>query len=68
MNEPWMKGKWNEFKGKAKEQWGDLTDDELDRVEGRRDQLVGLVQQKYGRSREQAETELSDWERKHGLR
>jgi uncharacterized protein YjbJ (UPF0337 family) len=68
MNEPWMKGKWNEFKGKAKERWGELTDDDLDRVEGRRDQLVGLVQQKYGRSREEAERELNEWERSTGLR
>jgi uncharacterized protein YjbJ (UPF0337 family) len=68
MNEPWMKGKWNEFKGKAKERWGELTDDDLDRVEGKRDQLVGLVQQKYGRSREEAERELNEWERSTGLR
>ena len=68
MNEVWAKGKWNEFKGKAKERWGKLTDDELERVEGQRDQLVGLVQQEYGRSREQAEKELDQWERDNGLR
>jgi uncharacterized protein YjbJ (UPF0337 family) len=68
MNPPWLKGKWNEYKGKAKERWGKLTDDELERVEGQRDQLVGLVQQEYGRSREQAEKELDQWERDNGLR
>lgn len=68
MNEPWMKGKWNELKGKAREQWGKLTDDDLDRVAGKRDQLVGAIQQRYGKSREQAETELGDWEKSEGLR
>ena len=68
MNQPWIKGKWNEMKGKAKERWGDLTDDDLNRVEGRRDQLLGLVQQRYGRSRVEAERELDDWERGLGLR
>ena len=68
MNQPWLKGKWNEYKGKAKERWGELTDDDLDKVEGKRDQLVGLVQQQYGRSREQTEKELDDWERTLGLR
>ena len=68
MNEPWMKGKWNEYKGKVKERWGKLTDDDVDQVEGKRDQLLGLVQQRYGRSREQAEKELNEWEKVVGLR
>lgn len=68
MNQPWIQGKWNEFKGRAKQRWGDLTDDDLSRVEGRRDQLLGLVQQRYGRSRAEAERELDDWERSLGLR
>jgi uncharacterized protein YjbJ (UPF0337 family) len=68
MNEPWIKGKWNEFKGKARERWGKLTDDDLERVAGKRDQLVGIVQQQYGRSREQAERELDEWEKGLGLR
>ncbi|QDU69384.1 CsbD family protein [Engelhardtia mirabilis] len=67
-NQPWLKGKWNEYKGKAKEQWGDLTNDDLDKIEGRRDQLVGAIQQRYGRQREEAEKELSSWEKRHGLR
>ena len=68
MNQPWMKGKWNEYKGKAKERWGKLTDDDLDRIEGQREQLVGIVHQQYGRSREQAERELDEWEKGLGLR
>lgn len=68
MNQSWTKGKWNEIKGKAKEQWGELTNDELDQVEGRRDQLVGLIQQRYGKAREEADRELSRWEERVGLR
>lgn len=45
MNQIWAKGMWNEWKGKAKEQWGDLTNDQLDKIEGQRDQLIGLIQQ-----------------------
>ena len=68
MNEPWMKGKWNELKGKVQEEWGELTNDDLDRIEGERDQLVGKIQQRYGKARHEAEQELDDFERQHGLR
>lgn len=56
-------GNWNQFKGKVKQRWGQLTDDELSEVEGNFDQLVGLVQQKTGEARKQIErvlNELSD--------
>jgi uncharacterized protein YjbJ (UPF0337 family) len=46
------------MKGKAKEKWGELTDDDLDRVEGKRDQLVGLIQERYGRKRDQVQKEV----------
>ena len=68
MNEPWLKGKWNEVKGHAKEQWGRLTDDDLDRIEGQRDQLVGQIQQSYGKTRHEVEKEVDSWEERHGLR
>lgn len=68
MNESYAKGKWNELKGKVKERWGDLTDDDLDRVEGRRDQLIGAIQQRYGKARDEAERELRRWEENNGLR
>lgn len=67
-NQPWLKGKWNEYKGKAREQWGKLTNDDLDEVAGRRDQLVGKIQQHYGKQREEVEGELDAWEKRHGLR
>ncbi len=63
MNSDTMKGTWKQFKGKIKEAWGDLTDDELDKAEGKRDQLVGLIQKKYGQTKEEVESRLSQYER-----
>jgi uncharacterized protein YjbJ (UPF0337 family) len=57
MNKDVMQGKWREMKGKVKEQWGKLTDDDLDKIEGKSDQLLGLIQQRYGYAREKAEEE-----------
>jgi uncharacterized protein YjbJ (UPF0337 family) len=48
-----IKGNWNELKGKLKQQWGDLTDDDLKYQEGREDELLGRIQQKTGKSREE---------------
>ena len=64
MNWDQIKGKWTQFKGKAKEQWGDLTDDDLDRAEGGRDQLVGRIQERYGIAKEEAERQVDDWTRR----
>lgn len=55
MNEHTIKGKWAQIKGSIKEQWGDLTDDELLEVEGQTEKLAGLLQSKYGYSKEKAE-------------
>ena len=55
-----MTGNWNQMKGKVKQKWGQLTDDELSEVEGNFDQLIGLVQQKTGQAREQIERVLHD--------
>ena len=65
MNWDIVKGNWKEFKGKVQEEWGELTGDELDRIEGQREQLVGLVQQKYGWAREDAEAKVDNWARRH---
>lgn len=67
MNEPWIKGQWNQFKGNIKEKWGELTDDDLDAAEGRRDILRGRIQERYGKSRDEAEEELAKWEDQMGL-
>jgi uncharacterized protein YjbJ (UPF0337 family) len=58
-------GNWKSFKGKVKEQWGKLTDDDLTRIEGRREQLLGVVQQRYGVAKDEAERQIRDWERLH---
>ena len=58
MNKDILKGKWSQIKGDAKTWWGDITDDELTRVEGEYDKLVGLLQEKYGYTRERAESEI----------
>ncbi len=58
-----MKGKWLNAKGQVKERWGRLTDDDLDIIAGKRDQLLGKLQQRYGYTKEQAERELDQWER-----
>ena len=58
MNWDQIKGNWNETKGKLRQQYGDLTDDELEQAKGSQEELVGLIQQKYGKSKEEAEREL----------
>ena len=58
-----VQGNWNQFRGKAKEQWGKLTDDELDIVEGRRDILAGKIQKAYGVAKDEAERQVDAWER-----
>jgi uncharacterized protein YjbJ (UPF0337 family) len=61
MNWDSIKGNWRQLRGKAKAQWGKLTDDDLDVVEGRRDQLVGKIQERYGTSRDEADRQVDDW-------
>lgn len=63
MNWDRIAGNWKQFKGKAKEQWGKLTDDDLDRIAGQRDQLAGKIQESYGIGKDEAERQLTDWER-----
>lgn len=58
MNDDIWMGKWNQVKGKIKQQWGELTDDDLNRISGKRDEIVGLFQERYGWERERAETEF----------
>jgi uncharacterized protein YjbJ (UPF0337 family) len=63
MNSDQIKGNWKQFVGKAKEKWGRLTDNDWRVVEGKRDQLVGKIQERYGITREEAERRLGDFER-----
>ena len=59
LNQDVFEGKWKEMRGQVKEWWGKLTDDDLERVGGKADQLIGLLQQKYGYTREHAEEEFN---------
>ena len=61
MNWDRIEGNWKQFKGTIKDQWGKLTDDELDRIEGRRDQLAGRIQERYGIARDEADRQIDDW-------
>jgi uncharacterized protein YjbJ (UPF0337 family) len=61
MNLDILKGKWQQLKGEARNQWGKLTDDDLDQIEGNTEKLVGKVQERYGYGRERAEQEVNQW-------
>ena len=61
MNNDIMQGQWTQLKGKIKQQWGRLTDDDLAEINGDRDLLIGKLQELYGRSREDAEKDLERW-------
>jgi len=61
MNWDKIEGGWKQFKGKAREQWGRLTDDDVDIVMGRRDQLIGKIQERYGITRDEADREINEW-------
>ena len=62
-----MKGSWSQTKGAVKEQWGKLTDDDLLEIEGRRDQLVGKIQTRYGITREEAERQVGTFEKSYRM-
>ena len=62
MNRDRIEGNWKQLRGKVREQWGKLTDDQLDQIAGKRDQLVGRIQETYGIERDEAERQVTDWE------
>ena len=61
MNWAQIKGDWKQMTGKVKEKWGKLTDNDLTTIAGQRDQMVGILQERYGYAKERAEKELSDF-------
>jgi uncharacterized protein YjbJ (UPF0337 family) len=63
MNWDRIQGNWKQVTGKAKEQWGQLTDDDFTVVAGRRDQLAGKIEERYGVAKEEAEKQVAAWER-----
>jgi len=61
MNWDRIEGNWKQFTGKVKEKWGDLTDDDLTRINGNREQLEGILQQRYGYAKDKAKAEIDSW-------
>jgi uncharacterized protein YjbJ (UPF0337 family) len=61
MNSDQFEGKWKQLKGSVKQRWGKLTDDDITMLSGKKDQLVGKLQERYGITREQAEKEADEW-------
>ena len=61
MNEDIFKGKWKELKGRVKAKWGNLTDDDVTKVEGQSEKLVGILQKKYGYSKDKAQEEYNQF-------
>jgi uncharacterized protein YjbJ (UPF0337 family) len=64
MNSDRIEGNWKQLKGKVKEQWGKLTDDDLDVIDGKIEQLNGRLQERYGVSQDEATRQISDWRRR----
>jgi uncharacterized protein YjbJ (UPF0337 family) len=64
MNWDRIEGNWKQIKGKVIEQWGKLTDDDLDVIDGKREQLAGKIQERYGVARDVAENQVKEWERR----
>lgn len=67
MNKDTIEGNWEQVKGKAKQQWGKLTDNDLTLLKGHRQEFLGKVQETYGKSKDDAERELSDFEKSCGI-
>lgn len=61
MNNDRIEGNWKELKGKVQQQWGKLTNDDIDVIDGRREELVGRIQKRYGKSRDEAEKEVNNY-------
>jgi uncharacterized protein YjbJ (UPF0337 family) len=62
MNANQLKGEWKQIKGKVAEHWGKLTDNDLAEISGKRDQLVGMLQKRYGKVQEEVEREVKEFE------
>jgi uncharacterized protein YjbJ (UPF0337 family) len=61
MNQDQFEGKWKQIKGSVKQRWGKLTDDDVAVLSGKKDELIGKLQERYGITREQAEKEADEW-------
>ena len=61
MNNDILEGKWKQLKGSVQAKWGEITDDEFDQVKGNRERLIGLVQEKYGKKKDEVRKEVDDY-------
>ncbi|MBV9759576.1 MAG: CsbD family protein [Acidobacteriaceae bacterium] len=61
MNSDQFEGKWKQLKGNVKQRWGKLTDDDVTALSGKKDELIGKLQERYGITREQAQREADEW-------
>jgi uncharacterized protein YjbJ (UPF0337 family) len=61
MNWDRVEGNWKQFKGKAREKWGKLTDNDWDQIAGKKDQLVGRIQERYGITKDEAQKQADEW-------
>jgi uncharacterized protein YjbJ (UPF0337 family) len=61
MNEDTLKGQWTQLKGTVREQWGKLTNDDVDQLQGRTEQLIGKIQERYGVTRDEAKRQVDSW-------
>ncbi|WP_299777987.1 CsbD family protein [uncultured Roseobacter sp.] len=65
MNWDIIKGNWKQMKGQVQSKWGELTDDEIDQAEGDRERLVGLIQERYGVAKDEAERQIDEFIAEH---
>lgn len=65
MNRDMIEGKWKQLKGSVQKEWGDITDDEVDQIEGDANKLSGILQERYGKSKEEAENAIDEWQKRH---
>jgi uncharacterized protein YjbJ (UPF0337 family) len=63
-----FEGKWKQMKGEVQKQWGKLTNDDMDVIDGQREKLIGKLQERYGHTKDAAEKEYSNWESNRGTR
>ena len=61
MNDDTFKGQWLQIKGKVREQWGKLTSDDVDQIQGRSEQLIGRIQERYGLAKDEAHRQVNEW-------
>lgn len=67
MNWDWIEGNWKLLQGRAKQQWGKLTDDDLTEIAGKHDELAGRIQARYGVAKEEAHKQIGDWLKEPGV-